>query len=100
MLTAGDQAVRRGIGVRLRELRTERRLSQEGVAERAGIACKYVGEIERGETNPSVTILVRLARGLGVPVAELFRRITPDSSADPCRAAMWRAACDDDAGEE
>ena len=60
-------------GKTLRELRTERGLSQEKVAELAGLDRNYVGMIERGERNPAVVNIVRIAKALGVPPGELFR---------------------------
>jgi len=56
----------------MRQLRLERRLSQEGLAERAGLHLTYVGGIERGERNPALDNINRLARALGVPLTEFF----------------------------
>jgi transcriptional regulator with XRE-family HTH domain len=60
-------------GKTLRELRTERGLSQERVAELAGLDRNYIGMIERGERNPAVVNIVRIAKALGVPPSELFQ---------------------------
>ena len=54
------------VGVNLRRLRKERGLSQEGLAGEAGLAMRHLGRIERGEGNPTVAILGRLADVLGV----------------------------------
>ncbi len=57
-----------------REIRRHRKalgLSQEALAERAGLHRNYVGFLERGERNPSATTVFGLARTLGVRVAEL-----------------------------
>ena len=70
-MTAVDD-VRRGFGRRVRELRHARGFSQEGLAERAGLHWTYVGGIERGERNPALENINRLAKALGVPLAELF----------------------------
>lgn len=60
------------LGKRIRALRKEAKLTQEELAERAGLSANYVGEIERGERNPSALALFALARGLGVQPGTLF----------------------------
>ena len=54
------------IGLRVRELRLEKELSQEALAELADIHDRTVGEIERGELNFSVRILLQLCIALNV----------------------------------
>jgi transcriptional regulator with XRE-family HTH domain len=79
-----DREIRRLLGVRIRELRLARGLSQEAVAERGGrITCKHIGEIERAESNPSATSLVRIAYGIGVAVSELFATLPPPADPPP-----------------
>ena len=60
-------------GERLRELRKRAELSQEGLARESGLHWTFVGQVERGTRNPSLKNVLRLARGLGVDPAELFR---------------------------
>ena len=64
--------IRRRLGINLRRLRTERGWSQEDFADRAGVHRTYVSDIERGERNPTVTVVERLARAVGVEVGELL----------------------------
>ncbi len=62
------------VGMALRQLRLERtKLSQETLAHAAGIHRTYVGVLERGAGNPTITALERAARVLGVRVSEILR---------------------------
>jgi transcriptional regulator with XRE-family HTH domain len=54
------------LGEAIRQLRTERGLSQEELADQAEMHVTHVGDLERGVRNPSYTTLVRLSRALGV----------------------------------
>ena len=58
-------------GRRVRQLRRERGFSQEELAHRAGLHYTYVGGIERGERNPALVNIGRIAAALGVSVGEL-----------------------------
>lgn len=58
-------------GKRLREIRMKRRLAQQAVAERAGIAQTHVSDIELGFKLPNLLTVVRLAIALDCRVAEL-----------------------------
>jgi transcriptional regulator with XRE-family HTH domain len=62
-------------GRRVRELRIERNLSQEKLAELAELHRNYVGGIERGERNVGLLNIVKLARGLNVRPARLMEPI-------------------------
>lgn len=58
---------------RLRQFRQVRGLSQESLADLAGLHRTYVGSIERCERNVSIDNMERLARALGVDIVELLR---------------------------
>ncbi len=60
------------IGNNLKNKRVKGGLTQEKLGETAGVNCKYIGEIERGEKNPTAVILYRLTEALGISVAVLF----------------------------
>ncbi len=61
------------LGRRIRALRKSQKLTQEELASRGSINYKYLGAIERGEENPSLSILEKIADGLGIEIEELFR---------------------------
>jgi transcriptional regulator with XRE-family HTH domain len=57
----------------LRKLREERRWSQAQLAKRADVTDAYIAQLETGtRKNPSLEVLKRIAKALGVPVTELL----------------------------
>ncbi len=64
--------IERAFGSAVRRLRKESRLSQEGLAEKAGLHRTYLGDIERGERNVSLINIERIARALGVSLSSLM----------------------------
>lgn len=66
-------------GDALRELRKAHGLSQETLADRAGLSANYVGDAERGERNISIRALWLLADGLNVRAWELLREADKQS---------------------
>jgi len=61
------------LGRRIRSLRVQKGLTQQELGEKADINYKFLGEIERGQQNPSFGILAKIATALGVELSELFR---------------------------
>ena len=59
----------------IRELRKERGLSQEAFADLAGIDRSYMGHIERGEKNVTLSKIYQLSHALGVKLSTVFERI-------------------------
>jgi transcriptional regulator with XRE-family HTH domain len=57
----------------VRRHRENRKLTQEELAEMAGISATYVGFIERGDSVPTLTIILQIAKALGIRPAELLR---------------------------
>lgn len=63
--------VRKKFGKQLRALREERGWSQEEFADRAGLHRTYVSAVERGVRNPTLSVIERLAKALGMSMADM-----------------------------
>lgn len=62
-------------GNRIKELRVERKLTQEQFAKMCGLHKNYIGMIERGERNPSLINIEIIAKSLGMSISELMKYI-------------------------
>lgn len=60
------------LGRNVRRLRLQKKLTQEQRAFEAEIDLTYVGGIERGRRNPSLLVMARIAKALGVHVTKLL----------------------------
>lgn len=69
---ADGEDPRAALGRRVNRLRVALGVSQEEFADRVGLDRTYVSGIERGLRNPTLLVLLRLARALGVPPARLL----------------------------
>jgi transcriptional regulator with XRE-family HTH domain len=72
--------LREVVGRNLRRLRRSRRLSQEELADQAGINRNYVGMLEREENAATVDMLEKLADVLDVDPIEFFKRPLRETS--------------------
>jgi transcriptional regulator with XRE-family HTH domain len=61
------------LAVNVRRARHARKLTQEDLADRAGLSARYLGSIERASVSASVTVLGRLADALRIDPCELIR---------------------------
>lgn len=68
-------SAREALATNLRRIRAERGLSQEALADLAGIHRNYLGGIERRERNVGLDNLERLARALGMSVSDLMAAV-------------------------
>jgi transcriptional regulator with XRE-family HTH domain len=64
--------LRSKFGRRLRQLRRERDMTQEELAEMVGISTDFLSNVERGINAPSFENLEKIAKALRVPVSDLF----------------------------
>lgn len=60
-------------GSRVRGLRLALRLTQEELAERAGVHRTYIGMVERAEKNITLTNIAKIAKALDVSLDKLMR---------------------------
>jgi transcriptional regulator with XRE-family HTH domain len=67
-------------GVRVREARLAKGLSQEDLAEIAGLHRTYIGTVERGERNPALVNLVRIADALSIDLSALTNGLSLSSA--------------------
>ncbi|HEX7292086.1 MAG TPA: helix-turn-helix transcriptional regulator [Conexibacter sp.] len=72
MRTASPQLL--AFGRTVRKARRDRDLSQEALADEAGLSAKHVGEIERANKDPRLTTVLKLARALELESSDLFRQ--------------------------
>lgn len=66
------------VGFNIRRLRVDRSISQERLAFDSGVDRSYLGGLERGEENPTVDVLDKLAATLGVSLIDLFAPATEE----------------------
>jgi len=64
-------AIVRAFAGRPRELRVGRGLSQARLARKAGVNLSYLNKLERGEAEPGLELIAKLADALGVPLGEM-----------------------------
>lgn len=62
------------IGKRIKAARKASNLTQEYLAEKAGLSPTYIGQIERGERVPTLQSLIQLIEALGVDITDIIRK--------------------------
>jgi transcriptional regulator with XRE-family HTH domain len=65
--------IRAALSANIRKYRLRKGWSQEELAEESGLHRTYVSGVERGARNPTVQIVGKLAKALGVKAADLFK---------------------------
>ena len=70
--------VRTVIGINVGTIRKQRGISQTKLAETISVHRSYINQLEGGKENVSVDILVKIADGLDVPLAQLFAGLDID----------------------
>lgn len=59
----------------IRDLRKDKELSQEELADKAGLHRTYIGMIERGEKNITLENISKISKALQVSISELFKKV-------------------------
>ena len=72
LLVMEDNEYLKQFAQRVRKLRDSQGISQEKLAERAGLHRTYIGMVERLERNPSLVCVYKIANGLGIDIKELL----------------------------
>lgn len=65
------------IGIRIKEIRTQKGLTQEQLAEKAGLNPKYISGIERGMENPTLETFIKVSESLDTSIGNLFHHLEP-----------------------
>jgi transcriptional regulator with XRE-family HTH domain len=64
--------ISKSLGRRIRSLRVSRELSQDALAEKAGMSVKHLGKIERGTVNASIQCLTDIGKALDMPLRDIL----------------------------
>lgn len=67
--------INKQLGMRIKYLRTLKKWSQEDLALEAEVNKNYLSDLERGERNPTVKVLEKIAKALGISISDLFKGI-------------------------
>jgi transcriptional regulator with XRE-family HTH domain len=74
------------LGKAIREIRLAAGVSQEELAARCGLDRTYLSGVERGVRNPTVSVVEKIASGLGVSLADLFNRAQTEGETNAVRS--------------
>jgi transcriptional regulator with XRE-family HTH domain len=66
------ETIQQRFGERVREVRRSKGISQEALAEKAGLSPAYFGRVERGGPNVTLKTIYKIARALDVPAKKLM----------------------------
>ena len=67
--------INKELGMRIRYLREQRKMTLEDLSFESNVNKNYLSDLERGNRNPTVKILTRIAEALEVTLEELFKGI-------------------------
>ena len=67
--------INKQLGMRIKYLRSLKKWSQEDLALEAGVNKNYLSDLERGERNPTLKVLEKIAHAFGMNLEQLFKGI-------------------------
>ncbi len=76
------QDIQKIVGARIRNYRINAEMSQEALADKAGVHPTYIGQVERGEKNVTLKSLAKITDALHLPLATLLDGVDLLSAAD------------------
>lgn len=68
--------VNQQFGARVRYLRNKQKISIEELAFRSNVNSNYLSDLERGNRNPTLKVLNKISKGLGIDLSELLKGIS------------------------
>ena len=74
-MTKAVSEIHKKFGMRVKKLRKEKDMSQEELAFQIGVDRSYMGFVERGERNPTLDKIVKIANSLNISLSELFKSV-------------------------
>ncbi len=85
---ADEAALKRRFGTAVRRHREQLGITQRQLATRTRIARTYLADVERGARNPCLSIIVRIAQGMGLSLSTLFSTFEVIGAASPAPASQ------------
>ena len=86
--------VNRTIAGNFKKIREARKLSLDTVSRLSGVSKSMLGQIERGEVNPTITVLWKIANGLKISFTSFLERETKDAEIVRQQDIMPMAECE------
>jgi len=77
-LADNNKAVLKEIGARIRAVRQSRNMSQQELADKAGLSLPHISDVELGKTNPLLLNFIKMAEALQVSTDSLLRPDVPE----------------------
>jgi transcriptional regulator with XRE-family HTH domain len=88
MADASSKRLLKELGLRIRDLRRAKGLSQEDLADKCGVHRTFMGTVERGESNLSFSNILKVASTLGISLSALFEGVDQNAVSGGRGSAM------------